>query len=230
MPFRRGVGRVRRVCSCCCAINLKFRECNFRRSSPDRERVRLKSSAENILDVMRAPSPPYPLVSPTHDAILLLSMQEYPSISRVATPFLRLAGVRVEPRNHSKHDTPGGYGITPYAVSYDLVHIADRMQTRVALPEGACPGIPMWAADGKRFAFVNLAQDSVELWIGDGRAGEVQCGSCGRITSRAVWIQLNSPTEPKPSLSRLRISSRPVRSFRSTAVSSLSNGLAARMR
>ena len=53
---------------------------------------------KNILDVMQAPSPPVPLVSPTQDAILLLSWQEYPSISRVATPFLRLAGVRVEPK------------------------------------------------------------------------------------------------------------------------------------
>ena len=128
---------------------------------------------KNILDVMRAPSPPYPLVSPTQDTILLMAMQDYPSISRVATPFLRLAGVRVEPRNHSKHDTPGGYGITPCAVSYDLVRIADHAQTQVVLPEGACPGIPVWAADGKHFAFVNLALDSVELWIGDARTGEV---------------------------------------------------------
>ena len=70
---------------------------------------------KNILDVMHAPSPPYPMVSPTQDTILLVSWQDYPPISRVATPFLRLAGVRVEPRNHSKHDTPGGYGITPCA-------------------------------------------------------------------------------------------------------------------
>ena len=70
---------------------------------------------KNILDVMHAPSPPIPRVSPTEDSILLVSWQDYPSISRVATPFLRLAGVRVEPRNHSKHDTPGGYGITPCA-------------------------------------------------------------------------------------------------------------------
>src|SRR5579863_5017162 len=62
---------------------------------------------KNILDVMHAPSPPMPRVSPTQDAILLVSWQDYPSISRVATPFLRLAGVRVEPKNHSKHDTPG---------------------------------------------------------------------------------------------------------------------------
>jgi dipeptidyl aminopeptidase/acylaminoacyl peptidase len=128
---------------------------------------------KDILDVMRAPSPPMPSVSPTRDAILLVYMQDYPSISRVATPFLRLAGVRVEPRNHSKHDTPGGYGITPCATGFDLVHIADAAQIHVTVPEGACPQRPVWAADGKRFAFANIALDSVELWIGDATTGAV---------------------------------------------------------
>jgi dipeptidyl aminopeptidase/acylaminoacyl peptidase len=126
-----------------------------------------------ILDVMRAPSPPVPEVSPTQDAILLVSWQDYPPISRVATPFLRLAGVRVEPKNHSKHDTPGGYGITPCARDFELVRIADGAQIHIALPERACPGQPIWAADGKRFAFVNIAPESVELWIGDAKTGEV---------------------------------------------------------
>jgi dipeptidyl aminopeptidase/acylaminoacyl peptidase len=133
---------------------------------------------KNILDVMRAPLPPQPSVSPTHDSILLVSWQEYPSIARVATPFLRLAGVRVEPKNHSKHDTPGGYGITPCATGFDLVHVADAAQIQaaqvhLALPAGACPGQPIWAADGKRFAFANIASESVELWIGDAKTGEV---------------------------------------------------------
>ncbi len=128
---------------------------------------------QNILDVMRAPSPPRPRVSPTLDTILLVSWQDYPPISRVATPFLRLAGVRVEPKNHSKHDTPGGYGITPCARDFELVHIADGAQIRIALPQGACPGAPIWAADGKRFAFVNIAAEAVELWIGDAKTGEI---------------------------------------------------------
>jgi dipeptidyl aminopeptidase/acylaminoacyl peptidase len=133
---------------------------------------------KNILDVMHAPSPPVPRVSPTQDAILLVSWQDYPSIARVSTPFLRLAGVRVEPKNHSKHDTPGGYGITPCARSFELVHVADASSNDgaripVALPEGACAGGPMWAADGKRFAFVNLASEAVELWIGDGKTGKI---------------------------------------------------------
>jgi dipeptidyl aminopeptidase/acylaminoacyl peptidase len=128
---------------------------------------------KNILDVMHAPSPPVPLVSPTQDTILLVSWHDYSSISRVATPFLRLAGVRVEPKNHSKHDTPGGYGITPCARNFELVHITDGAQIHVALPAGTCPGEPMWAADGKQFAFVNIAPESVELWVGNARTGEV---------------------------------------------------------
>ncbi len=132
---------------------------------------------KNILDVMHAPSPPVPRVSPTQDAILLVSWQDYPSIARVSTPFLRLAGARVEPRNHSKHDTPGGYGITPCARGFELVHITasseNATQIHIALPEGACPGGPIWAADGKRFAFVNIAPESVELWLGDAKTGEV---------------------------------------------------------
>jgi len=132
-----------------------------------------KQPPKNILDVMHAPSPPIPRVSPTHDTILLVSWQDYPPMSRVATPFLRLAGVRVEPKNHSKHDTPGGYGITPCATKFDLVHVADGAQIHVALPVGACPGDPVWAADGRRFAFVNLAPEAVELWIGNAKTGEI---------------------------------------------------------
>ncbi|MEO6920262.1 MAG: prolyl oligopeptidase family serine peptidase [Collimonas sp.] len=129
---------------------------------------------KNILDVMRAPSPPTPVVSPTHEHMLLVSWQDYPSISRVATPFLRLAGVRVEPGNHSKHDTPGGYGITPCASGFELVRIADGAQTRIALPADACPNRPLWSADGKRFAFENTTANSVDLWIGDAASGAIR--------------------------------------------------------
>jgi dipeptidyl aminopeptidase/acylaminoacyl peptidase len=128
---------------------------------------------KEILDVMHAPSPPAPQVSPTEDNILLVSWEDYPSIARVSTPFLRLAGVRVEPKNHSKHDTPGGYGITRCARGFELVHVANGAAIRVAIPKGGCPGRPTWSADGMRFAFVNLASDSVELWIGEAKSGAV---------------------------------------------------------
>ena len=128
---------------------------------------------KDILDVMHAPSPPSPRMSPTGDTILLVSLQDYPSIARVSLPFLRLAGVRVELKNHSKHDTPGGYGITPCAREFTLVRVSDSSRIPVVLPAGACPGEPIWAADGKKFAFTNIAEDEVQLWIGDAKTGEV---------------------------------------------------------
>ena len=127
-----------------------------------------------ILDVMRAPSPPTAHVSPTQDTMLLVSQQDYPPLSKVATPFLRLAGARIEPGNHSKHDTPGGYGIRPCVRSFELVRIADGVRTAVQLPAASCPESPVWSADGKRFAFANVASTSVELWVGDAGTGKVR--------------------------------------------------------
>jgi dipeptidyl aminopeptidase/acylaminoacyl peptidase len=142
-------------------------------SSAPKDTLGYNLPPDEILSVMRAPSAPVPLVSPTYETILLVSWQEYPSIARVATPFLRLAGARIEPKNHSRHDTRGGYGITPCARGFELVRVADGKQTPVPLPEGMCPGNPVWAADGKHFAFVNIASDSVRLWIGDASTGSV---------------------------------------------------------
>ena len=129
---------------------------------------------KNILDVMHAPPPASPVLSPARDSILLVTTQDYPSIARVATPFLRLAGVRVEPQNHSRHDTSGGYGITPCAVSYELVHVADGSQKSVSLPKDSCAGSPEWSADGKYFAFTNTTADAVQLWIGDAKSAQVR--------------------------------------------------------
>src|SRR5580765_6839138 len=91
---------------------------------------------QHVLDVLHAPSPPSPYVSPTADRILLVSWVKYPPITQVAEPFLRLAGVRVEPRTRRKHDTRGGYGIAPCAQSFTLVDIGTSRETPVTLPPG----------------------------------------------------------------------------------------------
>lgn len=127
-----------------------------------------------ILDAMLAPSPASPIISPSLDRLLLVSWEDYPSIARVATPYLRLAGVRIEPRNHSKHDTPGGYGIPPAARSLELVRISDGATTRIQLPAGGIVQTPMWNATGTRFAFSRVTDTSVELWVGSGETGAVR--------------------------------------------------------
>lgn len=66
---------------------------------------------EPLLSVMRAPLNPSPRPDPTGRTLLLVQRTQYPPIARVAEPYLKLAGVRVEPRTHSRHDMSNGYGI-----------------------------------------------------------------------------------------------------------------------
>ncbi|MBN8884520.1 MAG: S9 family peptidase [Rudaea sp.] len=126
-----------------------------------------------LLDVLHAPSPPAPFVNSQGSKILLVSPLQYPAMSRVAEPFLRLGGVRVEPRNRSRHDTPAGYGIRACMHDFTLVDVATSKETKVAFPQGLCPAAPSWSVDGTQFAFENAAADSVELWIGDANTGEI---------------------------------------------------------
>ncbi len=122
---------------------------------------------QHVLDVLHAPSPPSPSISPTLDRVLLISWVEYPPMAQVAEPYLKLAGVRLEPRTRRKHDTPGGYGIAPCAQTASIVEIASGAETTVALPPGGCTDAFTWSADGQRFAFRNTTYDAVELWVGD---------------------------------------------------------------
>ena len=147
---------------------------------------------QNVLDVLHAPSPPSPYVSPTRDRILLTSWIDYPAMSRVAEPFLKLAGVRVEPKTRRKHDTPGGYGINPCARSFVVATIEGGAQVTIPLPAG-CVDSPSWAADGKRFTFRNTTADSVELWLGDAVTGKVHAFAGVRLnpmlgSSTAQWM------------------------------------------
>jgi dipeptidyl aminopeptidase/acylaminoacyl peptidase len=129
--------------------------------------------AQAILDVLHAPSPPRPYVSPAGDTILLVSFVDYPAMEQVAEPFLRLAGVRVEPRTRRKRDTPGGYGLNPCARDAQLVRVATGAATPLALPSG-CVESPRWAPDGSRFVFTRTAGDAVELWVGLTATGAVR--------------------------------------------------------
>src|SRR5205823_4778469 len=94
------------------------------------------------------------------------------SITQVAEPYLKLAGVRVEPRTRRKHDTEGGYGVAPCAQTFSMVEVASTRETPISIPAGCVDGIA-WAPDGAHFAFRNTTHDAVELWIGDAATGQL---------------------------------------------------------
>ncbi|KAM3522110.1 hypothetical protein NHJ13051_005865 [Beauveria bassiana] len=130
-----------------------------------------KQPPSHILDVMRAPALPIPVPSPAGDRLILVSQAKYPSISHIATPYLRLAGVRVETANYNRRNTAGGHGIRTFAYKLELVQVKDGRTMTISLPEDARTTLPVWSADGRHFAFENVTADSVELWVGDGQTG-----------------------------------------------------------
>ncbi|MBS0217420.1 MAG: S9 family peptidase [Proteobacteria bacterium] len=126
---------------------------------------------EPILGTMHTPLPPSAIGDPTNRTLLMVQQAQYPSIKRVAEPYLKLGGVRIEPRTRARHDASSGYGIRACLEGFSLIDIASGKERKIALPAGACPGMPGWSPDGKRFAFNNTVADHVELWVGDVASG-----------------------------------------------------------
>jgi len=120
-----------------------------------------------IVDMLDAPPPPTAEVSPARDVIALLERASMPTIAELSQPFYRLAGVRINPRTNAPHRGNRYRDLT-------LKVIADNTVRKVTLP--ASPKIEWigFNADGKRFAFVNIRDNGVELWIGDTATGQAK--------------------------------------------------------
>lgn len=143
---------------------------------------------EPLLSTMRVPVPAAPSLDPSGKTLLLVQQAPYPGVERVAEPYLKLAGVRIEPRAHTRHDMSSGYGIRPCLAGFSLVDVSSRRQTAVELPKDACPDVPLWSADGARFAFSNTMGNAVELWVGDASTGK---------TRRIDGVKLNTILDSK---------------------------------
>lgn len=122
---------------------------------------------KEILEILDAPALPIPIVSPTADVLILGRPLWYPPISDLAEPLLRLAGVRINPRNNAVH---GAF----YYVSYSLKKLPDGQEITVALPALARVSYPRWNASSSMFAFTNMTATNVELWVGDAATARVR--------------------------------------------------------
>ncbi len=117
-----------------------------------------------VLDVLNAPATPQVSVNASRDVVLRFTPVPYPPIAELAQPMLRLGGVRFNPVNNGLHNAPR-------YTNFVLKGVGDSQETKVAVPADEYFSLPVWAPDGKRFAFTRAAATSVELWIGDVRTG-----------------------------------------------------------
>lgn len=119
-----------------------------------------KSPDEDILKVLHAPKLPISSISPKKTHILLSDPIIYPSISELAGPMLKLAGIRVNPKNNYYHGRHGG-------TSPRLLVIKTGKTIDITLPKDAEVMSTNWTVDGQRFALSVGFEDRIELWMGD---------------------------------------------------------------
>jgi dipeptidyl aminopeptidase/acylaminoacyl peptidase len=127
---------------------------------------------KTIIDALNAPPAPAISVSPQHDYAIFMQQLRYPSISEVAQPMLRLAGMRIDTNTNAMH-LAASY--TPYT----LQRLSDGSEVKIALQPyiksgDAKLGAPIWSPDGKQFAFTNTVKNGVELWMAATATGQAR--------------------------------------------------------
>lgn len=120
-----------------------------------------------VVEIVDAPPTPRVLPSPDGRALLLAHFDARPSIARIAQPFERLAGIRIDPHRNAQRR------IRLYE-KLELVDLENGSSTEVSLPAGFELVSPAWSPDGKHVAFARWVEDGLELWVLDAQTGEAR--------------------------------------------------------
>jgi len=129
--------------------------------------TKYKLPPKEVVDILDALPTPLVVVSPRTDALLLVEYQAHPPIALLARPFLRLAGVRIDPELNARQRLTQYTGIS-------VKWIETGKLVRINLPASAKIGVPQWSNDGKSLAFTHDAENGVELWIADALTGKAR--------------------------------------------------------
>jgi len=143
-----------------------------------------KSPDEDILKILHAPQLPRTSTSPTRTHMVLTDPIIYPSLSELASPMLKLAGTRVNPKNNYYHGRHGG-------TNPRVLTIKTSKTVPLNIPAEAEVLSTYWTVDGQRFALSVGFENRIELWMGDinGNVEQVPDMILNPLMDRAVrWF------------------------------------------
>lgn len=125
-----------------------------------------KQPPADVAAIVLAPPAPMTSTSPTNEAILLVDHNPNPGIATLAQPFLRLAGLRINPVLNSRQNTTEYTAVT-------VRWLLQEEPVRIQLPAaGTLAGMPRWSPDGRKIAFGIQTPEGVELWVAETWTGK----------------------------------------------------------
>jgi dipeptidyl aminopeptidase/acylaminoacyl peptidase len=123
--------------------------------------VTYKTPPKEILDLVLSKPTPGVNIDRKGEWMILTERSDFPTIEDMAQPELRIAGLRINPRNF-------GPSRTGYAVSLQLKHIPTKKAYDISgLPENLKAGSIQWSPDEKKFAFTNTLINRIDLYVVD---------------------------------------------------------------
>ncbi|HUR92644.1 MAG TPA: prolyl oligopeptidase family serine peptidase [Gemmatimonadaceae bacterium] len=116
-----------------------------------------------IAQILDAERTPIVSVSPDRTTMLLLERHGMPSITELAAPEARLAGLRIDPRTNTSSRATTYKGLRLQQIG----ETGAGTERRIALPAGARVWNTAWSPDGRRIAFAMVSDTGASLWLAD---------------------------------------------------------------
>jgi dipeptidyl aminopeptidase/acylaminoacyl peptidase len=126
------------------------------------EPARYMTPPAPIGDIIDASPTPAVSISPRGDMLAILGRSSFPSITELAEPELRLAGIRMNPRNNGPANAR-----TPWLRTLSFKPVNGGPERNVRLPKGFRFASPRWSPDGRHVAMMVDAPTGLELWSVD---------------------------------------------------------------
>ncbi len=128
-----------------------------------------------IEDLVLAKPTPSVSISSKADWMLLMERSSFPSVEELAQPELRIAGLRINPRN-------AGPSRSGYSTGLQLKNIKTGAVTTISgLPDDLRAGAVQWSPDESKFAFTQSGISRIDLYV-----VEIATGKARKINNRAL--------------------------------------------
>ena len=132
-------------------------------------------------DLLLAPPTPTVSIDDKANYMLVMERSQYPDVEELAQPELRIAGLRINPRNF-------GPSRSNYITNFKIKNIKTGKEMQVSgLPSNLKGGSPTWNPSQTKIAFSNSLNDRIDLYEVD-----VKTGIAKKINKRALNLALGS--------------------------------------
>ncbi len=141
---------------------------------------------KDILDLVLAKPTPGVSIDSKAEWMLLQERSSFPSVEEMAQPELRIAGLRINPRNF-------GPSRSSYAINLQLKNIrSGKTLSITGLPADLKAGSLSWSPDESRIAFTHSTNERIDLYVIDvatQQARKVNQAALNTVAGQSfVWV------------------------------------------